>query len=244
MKHSQIEFQSALLAYRTVATIHEDVRGGPVRRIVNGRHHKPTGRYVSRKARRAMPWEDRAERKFFWLCEADADVVTYLAQPHCLEIHLQDGGSLTYYPDVRRDMADGSVQVRELKSKSFALRKVDPTYDRKLELAQEVYEGLGWDFDLLNEATDIDRPRVRLETAREIQRSSRVDLSPADRFVIIEAIEGAGGTLSLGELSTALGGGPAGRAKGLVAVIERIVRIHLDLPLEDGTEVTLVGERR
>lgn len=246
MQHSsQIDFQSALLKYRTVATIHEDVRGGPVRRIGNGRHHKPVGRYISRKARRGMPWEDRTERKFFWICEADTDVVTYLAQPHCLEIHLHDGTSLNYYPDVRRDMADGSVQIRELKSKAYGMRQVDPAYDLKLDLAGEVYSGLGWDFDLLNEATDIEFPRVRLETAYEIQRRKRVDVTTLDRFAILETIERNNGVIALGALCELLGGEPLGMAKAFASVVERIVRIPLELPLRDDTVVTLVhgGDR-
>jgi hypothetical protein len=138
----------AALTLRTVAKIHEDPRGGPVRIIINGRHRKPTGRYTSAKARRAMPWEDRAERMFFWLCEADTAVVSFLAQPHCLEMKVAGGGrSLLYYPDVRRDMADGRVEIREIKSRDAGTRRRDPDYAHKLELAHEVYARLGWDFE-------------------------------------------------------------------------------------------------
>lgn len=235
---SQIEFQSALLKYRTLATIHEDVRGGPVRRIGNGRHRKPVGRYISRKARRGLPWEDRTERKFFWLCEADTDVVTYLAQPHCLEIHLQDGTSLEYYPDVRRDMADRTVQIRELKSEAALRRGLDPKYELKLGLAAEIYAGLGWDFALLGEA-DIESPKVRLETAYEIQRRRHVFLSPRDRFAIIGAVHARGGVVTLGELCAVLGGEPLGTAKAYAAIVARIVHVRLDLRLSEETKVTI-----
>jgi hypothetical protein len=231
----------AALTLRTVAKIHEDPRGGPVRIIINGRHRKPTGRYTSAKARRAMPWEDRAERMFFWLCEADTAVVSFLAQPHCLEMKVAGGGrSLLYYPDVRRDMADGRVEIREIKSRDAGTRRRDPDYAHKLELAHEVYARLGWDFEILDQDEDIERPRPRLATAKEIQRRRRVKVDTRDRFALIEAIERQGGIAPLQTVIEALGGEPVGRAKVYAAVVRRFVHLPLDRRLSDDTPVTLV----
>jgi hypothetical protein len=238
----RLDAAEAARRIRTVAQIHEDPRGGPVRTIITGRHRKPTGRYISTKARRALPWEDRAERMFFWLCEADTAVVSYLAQPHCLELKVAGGGkSMLYYPDVRRDMADGRVEIREIKSRDAGTRRRDPDYAHKLSLAGEVYARLGWDFMVLYQDEDIERPRPRLVTAKEIQRRRRVKVDTRDRFSLIETIEREGGVATLRAVIEALGGEPIGRAKVYAAVVRRFVHMPLDRLLVDDTPVSLVS---
>lgn len=228
-----IDIQSAALGIRTVAEIHADPRGGPIRTIITGRHSKPTGRYASQKARRSLPWENRTERSFFWLCEADAEVVTYLCQPHCLELKLQGRRPLLFYPDVRRDMANGTVQIRELKSRSAARRAADPAYDLKLDLAREVYAGLGWDFDLLNEEHDVEKPRDRLENAWTVQRWRQVKVETSERAALIDAIERAGGTMPFARAAEAIEAGAGGKAKLCAAVVRRIVHVPLPGRLQD-----------
>ena len=237
----RIDAAEAALSLRTVADIHEDLRGGPVRMIISGRHRKPTGRYASVKAGRALPWEDRAERMFFWLCEADTAVARYLAQPHGLAIKVAGRARpLLYYPDVRRDMADGRVEIREIKSRAARSRLRDPDYQLKLDLAGEVYARLGWDFAVLHQADDIERPRQRFATAQEIQRRRRVRVDTRDRFALIEAIEREGGVAPLGTIVGVLGGEPLGRAKAYAAVVRRIVHVPLDQRLAADTPVSLV----
>lgn len=238
----RIDAAEAALRIRTIADIHEDLRGGPVRLIINGRHRKPTGRYHSVKAGRSMPWEDRAERMFFWLSEADTAVASYLAQPHGLEIKVAGRARpLLYYPDIRRDMADGRVEIREIKSQASRGRLRDPDYEFKLDLAREVYARLGWDFAILHQAEDIERPRQRFATAREIQRRRRVRVDTRDRFALVEAIEREGGAAPLGAIVGVLGGEPLGRAKAYAAVVRRIVHVPLDLRLATDTPVSLVA---
>ncbi|AIB12432.1 hypothetical protein ABAZ39_10575 [Azospirillum argentinense] len=158
---------------RTAARIVADARGGPIRRIINGRHRKPTGRYLSAKARRTLPWEDKRERAFFWHCEADANVVAYLSQPHRLEIHVGRPRPLIYFPDLRRDLANGRVEIYEIK-KAYNPDD-DADYDLKLRLAADVYEGLGWSFRII-EAPEIER-RPTLDTAWSVQRYRHVALT-------------------------------------------------------------------
>lgn len=237
----RIDAAEAALKIRTIADIHEDLRGGPVRLIINGRHTKPTGRYHSVKAGRSLPWEDRAERMFFWLCEADTAVARYLAQPHGLEIKVTGRKKpLLYYPDIRRDMADGRVEIREIKSRAAKKHLRDPDYELKLDLAAEIYARLGWDFAVLNQAEDIERPRQRFATAQEIQRRRRVRVDTRDRFALIEAIEREGGVAPLGAIVGVLGGEPLGRAKAYAAVVRRIVHVPLDRRLAEDTPVSLI----
>jgi hypothetical protein len=189
---------------RIAARIIVDTRGGPIRRIINGRHHKPTGRYYSVKARRALPWEDKREREYFWHCEADAKVMNYLAQPHRLEIKIGLRHPLIYIPDLRRDGVDGSTEIVEIK-KAYDPR-ADPEYDLKLKLATEIYQRLGWCFRII-EAPEIERHHT-LKTAWSIQRYRNVRLSAREMFAIMEAIERQGGAAPFAAVAEALGGGP------------------------------------
>lgn len=225
----------AIFQARTAARIVEDERGGPIRRIINGRHHKPTGRYSSAKVRRALPWEDTRERIFFWYCEADAGVVTYLSQPHRLEINVGRPSPLIYFPDVRRDMADGSVEIREIKKVYDPA--ADEDYDLKVRLADEIYRGLGWSFRII-EAAEIAH-RQTLETVWAIQRRRHAKISARDCFKVTETIERLGGTAPFQILAEALGGGPAGAARVCACIVRRIASVDIRERFGPDLRVTL-----
>ncbi|MEL6060205.1 MULTISPECIES: TnsA endonuclease N-terminal domain-containing protein [unclassified Methylobacterium] len=235
---SRFDLDTALLDIRTAAKIDVGVRGGPVRLIINGRHHKPVGRYASRKARRSLPWEALAELAYLWVCEADADVVSYLSQPHRLTIRLPGGKSAVYYPDVRRDLADGGVEIVEIKKREEDARRT-PDYALKLELARLVYEGLGWTYLILSEADLKDRRELR--TAEAIQRNRTARVTGQERHRLAEAVYRAGGSLPFAEAAEALGGGSRGRAKLHAAIVLRVVSIDLTRPLNRGAPVRLVS---
>ncbi|WP_331304324.1 hypothetical protein [Methylobacterium oryzae] len=178
---------------------------------------------------------------YFWLCEADTAVASYLAQPHGLEIKVAGRKKpLLYYPDIRRDMADGRVEIREIKSRAGKKDLRDPDYELKLHLAAEIYERLGWDFAVLHQAEDIERPRQRFATAQEIQRRRRVRVGTRDRFALIDAIEREGGIAPLGAIVDVLGSEPLGRAKAYAAIVRRIVHVPLDQRLAADTPVSLL----
>ena len=231
------DIDQAVLQMRTMARIVEDPRGGPMRRIINGRHYKPTGRYSSTKARRSLPWEDKRERTYFWHCEADTNVVAYLSQPHRLELEIGRACPLIYFPDVRRDMADGRVEIREIK-KAYN-PKEDPNYDWKLQLAAEVYRGLGWSFRII-EAPEIER-RPGHDTVWAIQRYRHVAVTVQDRFAVMETVEHHNGIAAFGQVADALGGGPAGEARLCACIVRRIASIDCTARLEPNSPVTLVA---
>ncbi|WP_448188808.1 hypothetical protein [Azospirillum sp. sgz301742] len=233
------DIDEAVLQMRTVARVVEDPLGGPMRRIINGRHRKPTGRYSRAKARRALPWEDKRERAYFWHCEADTDVITYLSQPHRLEIEIGRARPLIYFPDVRRNMAGGRVEIGEIK-KAYNPDD-DADYDRKLQLAAEVYRGLGWSFRIIEEA-EIERQPGR-DTVWAIQRHRHVAVTVRDRFVVMETVERHDGIASFGQLAEALGGGPAGHALLCACIVRRVASIDIAARLESDSPVTLVAGR-
>lgn len=235
----KFDLETALLDARTGIKIDVAVRGGPVRLIINGRHHKPTGRYASRKAGRSLPWEATGELTYFWLCEADAEVADYLSQPHRLTLRLPDGDSAVYYPDIRRDLVDGSVQIIEIKKHENDVRR-SADYALKLELARLAYEGLGWTFDIFVE-DDFKNTR-EVWTAEAIQRHRTVRVTGAEGYALIEALDRGGGVLPLAKASEALGGGPVGDAKLYAAIVMRLAWVDLAVALNPNTLVRLAPE--
>lgn len=126
----------------------------PIRTFVEMAHSKAVGRWTSRKARRAFPWESYAERAFFRCCEVDAQVTRYLAQPHRLEISVSQPRPLIYFPDVRVQYADGTTEIVEIKR--FEEELADPDYGEKLAGAEAVYKALGWGFRVVIAEEEID----------------------------------------------------------------------------------------
>lgn len=236
-RHQKFDLDTTLLDLRTAARIDLAIRGGPVRLIINGRHHKPTGRYASRKTGRSLPWEAWGELAYFWVCEADADVVSYLCQPHRLTIRLSGGKSAVYYPDVRRDLSNGAVEIVEIKKNEQDVRWT-PDYALKLELARLVYEGLGWRYVILLES-DLKRRR-ELQTAEAIQRNRTARISGAEWLVLAEALAASGGELPFAKAMQALGGGPLARAKLHAAIVLRVASVDMTRPLGMDTPVRSV----
>lgn len=135
------------------AIIVEAPGGRPIRTFVEMAHSKPTGRWTSRKSRKALPWESYGERHYFRCCEVDSKVVRYLAQPHRLEI-MRGPRPLIYFPDVRVQYADGTTQIVEIKKSAGELQ--DAEYAEKLAAAEAVYAALGWRFRIVIAEEEID----------------------------------------------------------------------------------------
>lgn len=142
--------------------------GGPVRTIINGRHHKPTGRHYMIKAGfRSSPWESmEGEYPFMQLSEVATAVHRFLAQPHRLDMQVVGSAKRwVYFPDARIEvdrpfgemllngvpfdqavaewrphMADGATMVVLVEVKTDNDRRADESdYKAKLTLAREVY---------------------------------------------------------------------------------------------------------
>jgi hypothetical protein len=64
------------------------------------------------------------------ISEADCQFVRYLAQPHRLEIRVEHSDTpLLYFPDLRRDLEDGTVEILEV----TYLSHVDDRAERLIE---------------------------------------------------------------------------------------------------------------
>ncbi len=236
-----------------VSRIVSSADSGPLRRIINGRALKPTGTFISLKAgSRAMPWEsEKCELPVLELAEYSTRIISLLSQPHRLELFVKGGAQpLLYFPDLEVTVEDDFLQdlrsgmpfseaallwrpkrnrntakqrlVLEIKDDNDR-RNDDPVYQRKLELAREVYSKIGIHFLTIKRSKDIDCGAMRI--LREVLMDRYTRVTPVDLDAVTTHLDEAGGLTSFDGLVDSLGGGIAGRAKALALHFRRAVSI-------------------
>lgn len=221
-----------------VARIDTDPRGGPVRTIINGRHIKPTGRFASSKNGRSFPWEAEAERDLCVRCEADPDVATFLTQPHRLTMPIVGGRPLVYFPDMRVDYVDGTVEIIEVKRRAD---RPDPAYAQKIKLASRVYAGVGYEYRVVLDV-DIER-EPHFGNARAICADRFVAVSLCRVEAAATVIRRDAGRSTRGEVTAALGGGPQGTARLNALIVQRFLWVDLGRVQDDEAAVWLASAR-
>ncbi len=173
------------------ATIVEAPDWHPIRTFVERAHNKPVGRLVSRKSRRAMPWEGFGERHLMMISEADTAVERFLAQPHRLEIRVEGGRRrLDYFPDLMRRMADGTIEIIEVK-KSRDEIDADPDYAFKIAKAARVYEAVGLTLRIVTADDDVDIDPL-LPNAQSIFADKFAYIGTRERLAMEETFEAKG----------------------------------------------------
>ena len=210
--------------------------GAPIRTIVTGRRVITTGVYASRKAGRPQPYESMNERAFFMHCEVDTEVLDYRAQPFRLEFALE-GRKRTYIVDCVRLMADGGIEVVEVKSDPQALR--DHDYAEKLDAVRTICEQVGWRFRLVFKKALLE-PAAFHRNVLDVQSWRMTEYTSADVFWIVEALRQTSGTV-LGDLVEHFGARALGLAKLKAMMVGRIVKIDLTQQIGDTTQVALVA---
>lgn len=220
----------------------------PIRTIITGRKRIVTGSYASRKARRALPHESMVELAFFHFSEVDTAVVDYRAQPFRFEFTM-DGALRSYIADCARLLADGSVEVVELKSDIRALRDAD--YSKKLNAVRQMCERLGWRFRIVF-GSQLAEPAIRRRNVRLVQSQRTARYDTAHCHLALDLLERRSGEVSLAELTCALGERRLGEAIAMAMMVGRLVDIDLNAPicgsslvraLPDTFEQTLEGAR-
>jgi hypothetical protein len=173
------------------ATIVEARDWHPIRTFVERAHNKPVGRLVSRKSKRAMPWEGFGERHLMMISEADTDVERFLAQPHRLEIRGEGRRRrLDYFPDLMRRMADGTIEIIEVKKSQDEI-DTDPDYAFKIAKAASVYEAIGWTFRIVAADDEVDIDPL-LPNAQSIFADKFAYIGTRERIAMEEAFEARG----------------------------------------------------
>lgn len=211
--------------------------GSPIRSIITGRRRIVTGSYASRKARRAFPFEGMNERAFFMHSEVDTNVVDYRAQPFRFEFVL-DGQKRVYIADCVRLLADGSIEVIEVKNDQRALR--DLQYASKIERVWAICAALGWTFRVVLRQQLIS-PAVRYANIVEVQSRRHTRFDASHEYVARHALDRAGGQLALGEFADALGERQRGMAIAQAMMVGRLLDIDLTDPLSPNTLVRTAG---
>lgn len=213
--------------------------GAPIRTIVTGRRFITTGVYVSRKAGRPQPYESMNERAFFMHCEVDTEVLDYRAQPFRLEFALE-GRKRAYIVDCVRLMADGGIEVVEVKSDPRALH--DHDYAEKLRAVRTICEQVGWRFRLVFKKAVL-KPAVFHRNVLDVQSWRMTEYTNADVFRIVEALRQTSGAV-LGDLVEHFASRALAFAKLKAMMVGRIVRIDLTEQIGDATPVALVSDAR
>lgn len=249
---------------RTFARIEVAEDGGPILDLITGREPHPVGiKCCIKSGMRALQWESmRAELPMIEMCEVASPVHWMMTQPHELfmkvtgehrewmyrpDMHLkvdatfanrlQDGTS--FQKAVRQwtpgQGADHLVNlIVEVKHPDDP-RYEDPVYERKLDLARQVYEAIGWRFSRVVHPEQVPTPTIS-KSIREIMLDHDTSLSPAD-IDVVRRVMGPNGQASLKDLSEALGVRHHGIAKCAALHVRRIVSI--DLEQDMGPETTV-----
>lgn len=239
MSQSFIQLQRATHISNVGATIVTSDDGGPIRTLRTRGMRRPNGRFPSRKALRMLPFDAMHERDLLWISEADPDVVTFLSQPHRLEINVGKSRPLIYFPDLQREMSDRTIEIVETKKTLDEVSR-DPMYEMKLDLARQVYEGMGWRFTVMDWATITKQPRYA--NAKRIVLSRHTRLTTEDLMRLHEAL--GRGTLSYGEAIAAVSQVKdpydiVAREKVHACIVDRVLALDITRPLKMSSPVHL-----
>jgi hypothetical protein len=177
--------------------------GGPIRRIINGRHIVPTSLYPSFKGNRSLPTEADHEYGLLEHCDIDKAVVHCLSQPHRVEIPVpwQDQ-PLIYFPDAQRDLADGGREIFET-SEDDNRRLKDPHYTFKLDVVGELYDRIGWRFRRVKASEVFAGPLYA--NAHLMAAYAHASVSLGKHFALEAAIGEAGGALPMMQAAAIVG---------------------------------------
>lgn len=233
MDHPLKQLGLQLKGLRTAATLVEREDRGPMRPVGRRRGARPGGLYFSQKMGRHIGWESKNERNSLFRAEAVPDIVGYREQPHTLRLRI-DGKLFSYTPDREDVYRDGRVAIVEVKD-TFEESK-DPAYTAKLHRCAEIYQGLGWDFQLI-EKDDIER-QPQFDVISKIQSHRRVAVSPPEVRKVLDAVRQ--GSACLSDLRSMFDFAPEADAKLCALAVRGLIHIQMDRPFGDWTRVTPV----
>lgn len=219
------------------ATLVLPSNGCSIRSIITGRRVITTGVYASRKSGRAHPYESMNERAFFMHCEVNTNVVDYRVQPFRFEFVI-DGTKRTYIPDAVVLLADGTVEVIEIKNDRRFLKDVD--YQTKLSAVEEICRQVDWRFRIVLKQA-LYTPTIRWQAIEDIQSWAFTDYAISDVYRVAAYLH-AIGSGPLADVADRLGRRPLGVAKLKAMMVARIVDLDISEPLGDQTRVSLITD--
>jgi len=219
------------------AELRIDLGRSGTRLAFTGRRRWVTQVYASMKAGQAIQAESTIEPLFLHEMEVDTGISDYRTQAACFKV--QAGGRWrTYFADVLRLLADGSIEVAEVKADPSALK--DDEYKLKLDAVSSLCASLGWRFHMVYGCDLRAKTAFNFNVGRiQLYRFASV---PA---LIEERIRGHlldAGPARLGEILEIAGGGPLAKARVCAMHCRRVISLELAGLLNGDTEVRLVEE--
>ncbi|WP_235046547.1 hypothetical protein [Caulobacter vibrioides] len=216
------------------ATVVMTPDGRPIRNPITGRKAHVTGIYTSRKAGRSLVHESMNEHAFFQHSEVDTSVADYFSQP-CRFEFVVDGLKRTYTPDCARLLANGRIEIIELKSDGRALR--DPDYVLKLRWVGAICEATNWTFRVvygrpLRERSVTNR-NVRLVQQYRFAKYGGRETAAVQEFLATRTVT----TGAFGRLAELLGDARTARAQLCAMMVGRQIHIDLSVPLSSDSPV-------
>lgn len=195
---------------------------GPTRKVITRRTARVIGLFSSVKMERQVAWESQLEFDHLRLMEVDNAVVAFHAQPEeCPYVH--QGKPRRYYPDLRVELADGSVRMVEVKYKADADA---PENKERFVIIKALYAERGISFEVVTELDIRRQPRLAnaklMLDYRDYDPSESLNLRVAEAFAVRRPV-------TLGDLEAALGF-PTERRGELYAMA---LRGHFGIDLEN-----------
>lgn len=208
--------------------------GGPVRKVFNGRRHRPVGLYPSVKSDRMIAWESRLERKTIRWLEVETSFVEYLEQPHRLWFPFE-GRRTHYTPDFEVKIPGGSFYV-EVKYRQF-LREMERREWKRFWKARYIYNAAGKSLVFVTDLR-FKTHAVWHENARLVEEARRL-LPTADTLSSIVTHLEAAKQSTLGACADAIRDPELGPQRLMALMLRRIVAIDLNQPVSAQSSVSL-----
>lgn len=212
-------------------------------RALAPRSKRRIGRYNSIKAGRLLAHESRGsgyvggEKLALMLCEIDPDVADLRTQHLRFDL-LIDGSAHSYVPDIVRLMADGTIQVIEVKKDGSWQR--DAFYAEKIRCVREVCAQVGVPFAVWTEKM----VAPNLTTKRNIvttQEARTVEYDDVHQLLVVRALKAGGGAAPLGALKAVLADHGPHTAEAMIRgmMCRRVLMLPLCASINDDTLVTI-----
>jgi len=210
---------------------------GAIRTIVGAGRVTSIGVYPSAKSGLLQPYEGRTERALIHWCEADGTVPHYQSQP-CILRYRTPWGHSAWIVDLWRQLADGTIEMVEVKRTPNDLRK--PGYAAKLACAAASATSLGYRFRLMFRDEIRGNVHRRRNVARvQARRNGLLSDGALERF---EEAAAAGALLSVGDVRRAVHHEPLRGMAGVHRLVARgHVLVDLDSFLCDASPVVIAG---
>jgi hypothetical protein len=234
-RDKKLDDVSRIQAERQPKIVHSD-DGGALRRIINGRNVMATGQVPSFKAKRSLPEQADHEVGLLHHCDADPAVGSCVSQPHRVVIPVPwDTKPLIYIPDLRRDLADGRIEIFETKKENDS-RLADEQYQFKLSAVKLLYEREGWSFRVLTEKQILATQLYR--NCEEMSRFAFAKIHPATIYSLENQIDKAGGALPFARAAEIV---PHGRPILLAMMIRRHITFDIRVNILPDAPVSRVN---